>query len=119
MVKFNIRLLLSIAYIARRRHPYIVYRLSDNSLFPRRSSPVVLQATVEDGKDLGMRLLLCEVYASGKGSAMKHYNYPFRTDSTKRCATDAQFCGFSLRNAIRTRTDTIVVVSWFSPCLKL
>ena len=29
-------------------------------------------------------------------------------DSTKRCATDiVWFCGFSLRNAILTRTDTI------------
>ena len=34
--------------------------------------------------------------------------YIFRADSTKRCATDiVQFCGFSLRNAIPTRTDTI------------
>ena len=37
-----------------------------HSLFPRRSSPVVLQATVGGGEDLGMRLLLCEMYASGK-----------------------------------------------------
>ena len=44
------------------------------SLFPRHSSPVVLQATVGGGEDLGTRLLLCEMYASGKGSAMKHYN---------------------------------------------
>ena len=42
-----------------------------HSLFPRCSSPVVLQATVGGGEDLGMRLLLCEMYASGEGSAMK------------------------------------------------
>ena len=36
------------------------------SLFPRHSSPVVLQATVGGGEDLGMRLLLCKMYASGK-----------------------------------------------------
>ena len=29
-------------------------------------SPEVLQATVGGGEDLGMRLLLCEMYASGK-----------------------------------------------------
>ena len=29
-------------------------------------SPVVLQATVGSGEDLAMRLLLCEMYASGK-----------------------------------------------------
>ena len=34
-----------------------------HSLFSRRSSPVVLQATVGGGEDLGMRLLLCEMYA--------------------------------------------------------
>ena len=28
--------------------------------------PVVLQATVGGGEDLGMRLLLCEMYTSGK-----------------------------------------------------
>ena len=37
-----------------------------HSLFSRCSSPVVLQATVGGGEDLGMRLLLCEMYASGK-----------------------------------------------------
>ena len=37
-----------------------------HSLFPRRPSSVVLQATVRGGEDLGMRLLLCEMYASGK-----------------------------------------------------
>ena len=36
------------------------------SLSPRRPPPVVLQATVGSGEDLGMRLLLCEVYAGGK-----------------------------------------------------
>ena len=36
------------------------------SLFPRHSSPVVLQAAVGGREDLGMRLLLCEMYASGK-----------------------------------------------------
>ena len=58
--------------------------ISIHSLFPGVPSPVVLQATVgggEDlgmrphvvlqatvggGEDLGMRLLLCEMYASGK-----------------------------------------------------
>ena len=36
-------------------------------IFPRRSLLVVLQATVgSGGEDLGMRLLLCEMYASGK-----------------------------------------------------
>ena len=31
----------------------------------------------------------------------------FKLNSTKRCATDiVLFCGFSLRNAIPTRTDT-------------
>ena len=35
-----------------------------HSLFPRRSSPVVFQATVGGGEDLGMRLLsVCEMYA--------------------------------------------------------
>ena len=37
-----------------------------HSLFPMHSPPVVLQATVGGGEDLGMRLLLCEMYASGK-----------------------------------------------------
>ena len=48
----------------KHRHTFdILY-----SLFPRHSLPVVLQATVLSGEDLGMRLLLCEMYASGKGS---------------------------------------------------
>ena len=34
-----------------------------HSLFPRHSLPVVLQATVGGGEDLGMKV--CEMYASG------------------------------------------------------
>ena len=49
------------SYIGSQTPAFYTY-----SLFPRRSSPVVLQATVGGGEDLGMRLLLCEMYASGK-----------------------------------------------------
>ena len=44
----------------------LAFQISIHSLFPRRSLPVVLQATVGGGEDLGMRLFLCEMYASGK-----------------------------------------------------
>ena len=50
------------SYIASQT-PHLI---SIHSLFPRHSLPVVLQATVGGGEDLGMRLLLCEMYASGK-----------------------------------------------------
>ena len=50
------------SYIASQTLAFDIYTYS---LFLRRSSPVVLQATVGGGEDLGMRLL-CEMYASGK-----------------------------------------------------
>ena len=51
------------SYIASQTPAFDIYTYS---LFSRRSSPVVLQATVGGGEDLRMRLLLCEMYASGK-----------------------------------------------------
>ena len=51
------------SYIASQTPSFDIYTYS---LFPSHSLPVVLQATVGGGEDLGMRLLLCEVYASGK-----------------------------------------------------
>ena len=51
------------SYIASQKLAFDIYTYS---LFPSHSLPVVLQATVGGGEDLGMRLLLCEVYASGK-----------------------------------------------------
>ena len=51
------------SYIASQTPAFDIYTYS---LFPRHSLPVVLQATVGGGEDLGMTLLLCEVYASGK-----------------------------------------------------
>ena len=42
--------------------------ISRASLTPRHFPPLVLQATAGGGEDLGMRLLLCEMYVS----AMKH-----------------------------------------------
>ena len=45
----------------KHRHTFDVL----HSLFPRCSPPVVLQATVGGREDLGMRLLLCDMYASG------------------------------------------------------
>ena len=52
------------SYIASQT---LAFDICIHSLFPgRRSSPVVLQVTVGGGEDLGMRLLLCEMYASGK-----------------------------------------------------
>ena len=51
------------SYIASQTPAFDIYTYS---LLPRCSSPVVLKATVGGGEDLGMRLLLCEMYASGK-----------------------------------------------------
>ena len=51
------------SYIASQTPAFDIYTYS---LLPRHSLPVVLQATVGGGEDLGMRLSLCEVYASGK-----------------------------------------------------
>ena len=51
------------SYIASQTRAFDIYTFS---LFLRRSLPVVLQATVGGREDLGMRILLCEVYASGK-----------------------------------------------------
>ena len=52
------------SYIALQTPTFDIYTYS---LFPRCSLPVVLQATVGGGEDLGMRLLfLCEMYARGK-----------------------------------------------------
>ena len=51
------------SYIASQTPAFDIHTYS---LFPSHSLPVVLQATVGGGEDLGMRLLLCEVYASGK-----------------------------------------------------
>ena len=49
--------------ILLHKHQHLISYIASSPAVPL---PVVLQATVGGGEDLGMRLLLYEMYASGK-----------------------------------------------------